>query len=80
MDLETVILWMKSEREKQITHTVWNLKKLIYRWSYLQSRDKDTNIKNKCMTIKGEIQERWDKLGDWDWHRYTNDAMYKIYN
>ena len=22
----------------------------------------------------------WDELGDWDWHTYTVDTMYKIDN
>ena len=24
--------------------------------------------------------EGWDELGDWDWHIYTIDTMYKIDN
>ena len=46
----------KSEREKQIfyinAHT-WNLEKW-YRLFYLQSRNRDTDITNKCMDTKGE--------------------------
>ena len=47
--------WSKSEREKQISHIniyMWNLEKW-YRWSYLQSRKRDTDIENKCMDTKG---------------------------
>ena len=32
--------------------------------NYLQSRNRDTNIKNKCIDTKGE--KGWDELGDWD--------------
>ena len=59
--------WSKSEREKQILYInayMWNLEKW-YKWPYLQSRNRVTNIENKLMDIKG------DELGDWDWHIYT---------
>ena len=48
--------WSKSEREKQISYInahMWNLKK-CYRWSYLQSRNRDTDVENKRMGIKGK--------------------------
>ena len=48
--------WSKSEREKQISYFnhilsyfnayMWNLEKW-YRWSYLQSRSRDTHVKDK---------------------------------
>ena len=47
--------WSKSEREKQITYInayMWNLEKW-YRWTYLQSRNRDTDIENKRMDTKG---------------------------
>ena len=47
--------WSKSERETQILDIkayMWNLEKW-YRWSYLQSRNGDTDVENKCMDIKG---------------------------
>ena len=72
--------WSKSEREKQISYTnayMWNLKKWC-RWSYFQSRNRDTDIENKHMDTKGE--RGWDELGDGDWHTYPIDTMYKIDN
>ena len=54
MDLETVIQ-SKSEREKQISYNIaymWNLEKL-YRRTYLQRRNSDTDVENKCMDTKG---------------------------
>ena len=48
--------WSKSEGKKQISYNnayMWNLEKW-YRWSYLQSRNRDTDIENKCMDTKGE--------------------------
>ena len=48
-----------------------------YRWSYLQSRNRDTDIENKCMDTKGASGV---ELGNWYWHTYTIDTMYKIDN
>ena len=65
--------WNKLEREKQILYNItymWNLEKW-YRWTYLQSRDRDTDIENKPMDTKGGREE-------WDWHIHT--IMYKIDN
>ena len=73
--------WSKSEKEKQILYInayMWNLEKR-YRWSYLQSRNRDRHVENKCMDTKGE-RGAWEELGDWDWHIYTIDTMYKTDN
>ena len=51
----------------------WNLEKW-YR-SYLQSRNRSTNVQNKYME-----RGRWNELGDWDWHIYTIDSLHKIDN
>ena len=74
------IEWSKSEREKQILYInayLWNLEKW-YRWSYLQSRNRDTDVEDKCVHTKGEggVEE----LEDCDWYMYTIDTMYKIDN
>ena len=71
--------WSKSEREKQVSYInayMWNLEKW-YRWTYLQSRNRDTDVEKKRMDTKGE-EGMWDELGNWDWHIYT--TMYKIDN
>ena len=71
--------WSKSEKGKQISYInacMWNLEKW-YRWTYLQSRNRDTDIEKKWMDTK-EGKGGVGELGDWDWHIYT--AMYKIYN
>ena len=73
--------WSKSEREKWISYInvyMWHLEKW-YRWSYLQSRNADTVVENKCMDTKGK-GGGWEELGDWDWRIYTIDTMYKIDN
>ena len=44
-----------------------------FRWSYLQNTNRDTDAENKDTT--GE----WgNKLGDWDWHTYSTNTVYKI--
>ena len=40
---------------------MWNLEKQ-YRLSYLQSRNRDTEIENKCMNTKGG---RWGGWRNW---------------
>ena len=52
---------------------MWNLEKW-YRWFYLQNRNKDTDVENKCMDSK-EGEGSWHKLGGQDWHIYTIDTM-----
>ena len=49
-----------------------------YRWSYLQSRNKDTDIEDNCMDTSGG-KGRWDELGNRDWHLYI-DIICKIDN
>ena len=69
--------WSKSDKERQMSYDItymWNLKKL-YKWIYLQNRNRVTDVENKLMVTKGESGGK-DKLGDWDRLIYTN--MYKI--
>ena len=47
--------WSKPEREKQILYInayMWNLEKW-YRWSYLQSRNRDTDVEKKMYGYQG---------------------------
>ena len=58
MDLETLIQSELSQKEKNKYHInahVWNLEKQ-YRY-YLQNRNRDTDIENKCMDTKeGKVE------------------------
>ena len=48
--------WSKPDRERQISYDItymWNLKKL-YKWTYVQNRNRPTDIENKLMVTKGE--------------------------
>ena len=47
--------WSKSDRETQISYDItfmWNLKK-CYKWTYLQNRNRLTDIENKLVVAKG---------------------------
>ena len=57
---------------------MWNLSKW-YGWSYLQSRDRDSDVENKSMDTKGE-QGEWHELWDREWHLHITDSVYKIDN
>ena len=56
--------WSKSEREIYDITYMWNIKKW-YKWTYLQNRNRFTDIENKHIVDKGERGMR-DKLGIWD--------------
>ena len=63
--------WSKTERGKQILNIntyMWNLEKW-YRWTYLQSRNRDTDVENKHGYQGGKVG--WDELGYSGWHIYT---------
>ena len=66
MDLDIIILWGKSERERQTPYGI------IYMWdlkltrTYLQNRNRLTDIENKLTVTKGERGWARDKLGVWD--------------
>ena len=51
--------WSKSEREEQTLYNItymWNLEKW-YRWTYLQSRNRVTDVENKFKVTKGSRSE-----------------------
>ena len=51
--------WSESEREKQMVNInvyMWTLEKW-YRWIYLQSRNRDSQVENKHMDTKREVGE-----------------------
>ena len=66
----------KSEKEKQIFRNMaymWNLEKW-YRWTYLQSRNRDTDNREQTMDTK---EGRGGRM-NWDWyiHIYTIMCIY----
>ena len=63
--------WSKPETQRQTSYNItymWNPKKL-YKWIYLQNRNKVTNVENKLTVTEGERPGK-DTLGDWDWHYF----------
>ena len=49
--------WSKPDREREIFYDIaymWNLKKKRYKWTYLQNRNRPTDIENKLIVTKGE--------------------------
>ena len=60
--------WNKPDRERQISYDIaytWNLKKKGYKRTYVQNRNRSTDIENKLTVTKRE-KGGMDKLGDWD--------------
>ena len=50
--------WSKADRERQIWYDItnmWNLKKL-HKWTYLQNRNRHTDIEITLMVTKVESQ------------------------
>ena len=49
--------WSKSDRERKISYDnayMWNLKNKWYKWTYVQSRNRVTDVENKLMITKGK--------------------------
>ena len=56
------IKWSKSDKDKyhnEITYT-WNLKK-GYKWTYLQNRNRATDVENKFMVTKEDNGVWWGR-------------------
>ena len=69
--------WSKSDKEGQISYDIaymWNLKKW-YKRTYLQDRNRVTDVENNLMVTSGEIGGgiNWEI-----WHIHT--TIYKIDN
>ena len=70
--------WSQSENHVRYVNAYgWNLKKW-YRLYYLQNRKRDTDIVGEKVWIpRRDDGEGWDELGDWGWHIYITDTMYR---
>ena len=79
MDLEIIILREVSQRE---TNIIWyaciRSLKIWYKWTYLQKRNRVTDLENELVVTSGEGLRVRDRLGLWDWHMHT--AIFKIDN
>ena len=57
MDIEIIIL-NKLEKDKyHMISLMWNLK-IWYKWTYLQNRNRVTDVENKLTVTRGERGER----------------------
>ena len=65
MDLEIAIPSEVSQTEKDKYHMISLLKKMV-QGTYLQNRNRVTDVENKIMVTRGERGTGRDKLGDWD--------------
>ena len=79
------IEWSKLERERQLlydTTYMWNLKKNWYKWTYLQNRNRVTNVGKKKQQLyvyqRGKGQRV--KLGDWGWHIHSTIYIYLFWH
>ena len=63
-----------AAKNKQTNKQKW------YKWTYLQNRNRLTDVENKLMVTGGKVGLRGvrDKLGDLDWDIHT--TVYKIDN
>ena len=71
----------EQEREQQISYNItcmWNPEKL-YQWTFLQSRNRNIDVENKGMDIKGKGVGR-EESGGCDWRIHSTHIMYRIDN
>ena len=59
MDLEIVILSEVSqiEKDKYMILLICSILKKVYKWAYLQNRNKVADVENKLIVTKGERGE-----------------------
>ena len=76
LDLKLVILSDVSQRKTNMWYCIYVESKQWYRWTYLQNRNRITDVKTNVQLPRGKRE--MEKLGDWDWHIHT--AIYKIDN
>ena len=69
MNLEIIILSEVSQRKTNIWYCLDVESKKRNKWTYLQNRNRLTDIENKLMATKGNW--RRDKLGVWDQNTQT---------
>ena len=80
MDLEIIILSEVNQTETNIISFIEGILKKWYKWTYLQNRNRLTDIENKTIIIKEDSggRDRRDKL--WVWNQHIHTTIYKIDN
>ena len=81
-DLEIILNRVKADRERQISYYIPHmghlLKKKRNNWTYLQNRNRLTDIKAKLMFKKGKRQVERNRSEAWD--VYTHSSIDKVDN
>ena len=78
IDLEIIILSEVSQTKTNIMcYDLYVESKKKYKWTYLQNRNRVTDVENKFM-VTGEVGGGRDKSGAWD--ELTHTAIHKIDN
>ena len=63
--------WNKSDRKTNILwYHLYVESKKWYNWTYLQNRNRLTELENELMVTMGSTEER-NRMGVWDWHVHT---------
>ena len=67
---------VKWNKEKQILYTNANMRipEKWNKWSYLQNRNRGTEVENECMATKGE-GGGWEESRVWGWQAHTICAV-----
>ena len=68
----------ENQRRNIIWHTLYvKSKKKWYKWTYLQNRNKLTDLENEFVVTGGQAEEK-GMLKSWDRHEHT--AIFEMYN
>ena len=59
-----IVMQSEVSQKNKYQILMWNLENKADE-PYMQNRNRDTDVENKCMTTKWK-REGWDELGDWD--------------
>ena len=61
------IKWNRPDKDKYLMILlICGIQNKWYKWTYIQSRNRHTDIENKLILTKGERNGVRDKLGVWD--------------
>ena len=80
MDLEIIILSEVNQTETNIISFIEGILKKWYKWTYLQNRNRLTDIENKTIIIKEDSGGRDGRDKLWVWNQHIHTTIYKIDN
>ena len=68
--------WVKEDKIAYDIACMWNIKITWYKRTYLQNRNRLTDVKKQTYGYQGRSGGR-DKFGNWNWHIHT--TIHKIW-